>query len=334
MTEIVKINPADYGLTSEKANQVSKMFKPMLDKMSELETEFNSIVNQDVTPDLCKQAKTLRLKYVKVRTGTSAIHKELKSFYLQGGRFVDGWKNAQLMASQGNEEALMKIEKHFENIERERIAKIEAERTQILHDLDVMVLPDNLGTMDETVWRNFRNGAQMSFDQMKEAARKAEEERLQKEEEERQERERIRLENERLKKEAAEREAKIEAERKERERLEAIERERAAEAERERLAKERAAREKLRARIEEERKEKERIQAEIRKKEEAERKAKEEEEKRIQAELNKGDSDKVSDLISDLNLLKAKYQFKSKDNQAKFRQVTDLIDRATQILNS
>jgi len=42
--------------------------------------------------------KELRLKYMKIRTATLDIHKKQKAFYLAGGRFVDGWMNASLMA--------------------------------------------------------------------------------------------------------------------------------------------------------------------------------------------------------------------------------------------
>ena len=100
INSIVKINPADYGLTETKAKEIEAMFKPMLQKMVELEEEYNEVVKLEINKDTCTKAKELRLKYVKVRTGTASIHKELKAFYLNGGRFVDGWKNAQLFASQ------------------------------------------------------------------------------------------------------------------------------------------------------------------------------------------------------------------------------------------
>ena len=108
--ELVKINPSDYGLEEQKAKEISDMFKPMLDKMVDLEKRYNEVISLEIQPETCKKAKELRLEYVKVRTGTATIHKELKAFYLQGGRFVDGWKNAQLMASQGIEEKLINIE--------------------------------------------------------------------------------------------------------------------------------------------------------------------------------------------------------------------------------
>ena len=80
--DLVKINPAEYGLEETKATQISEMFKPMLDKMVELEGEYNEVVALEVDADAVDRAKELRLRYVKIRTGTAAIHKDLKAFYL------------------------------------------------------------------------------------------------------------------------------------------------------------------------------------------------------------------------------------------------------------
>jgi len=133
MSDLVKVNPEEFGLTTETAQNISAQFQPMLDKMVELEKEYNEIVllpKEDA--ETIKKAKDLRLRYVKVRTGTAEIHKTQKAFYLNGGRYVDGWKNAQIFASQGKESALEAIEKHFENLEKERIEKLNAVRTELM----------------------------------------------------------------------------------------------------------------------------------------------------------------------------------------------------------
>lgn len=104
-----------------------------------------------------------------------------------------------------------------------------------------------------------------------------------------------------------ERQAKIKAEKEEQERIRKENAKLKAEAEeRERLAK---------------------IETDNRAKEEAERKAKEVEEARVQAELNKGDSAKVLDLISDLEALKTKYSFKSAKNKKMYADTCVLIDK-------
>lgn len=211
--EIVKINASDYGIESTKAKEIEEMFAPMLSKMKELETEYNAIINQPVSKELCFQAKELRLKYVKVRTGTAEIHKSLKDFYLKGGRFVDGWKNAQLFASQQIEESLIKIEKHYKILENERLEKLRADREAMLRPY-TDVIPMALGHMEQAVWDNYLQGVKVAYEFRIAAEKKAGEERVAREKAEAKERERIRLENIRLKEEAEERERLAEIERK------------------------------------------------------------------------------------------------------------------------
>ncbi len=304
MTQIVKIDAAQYGLESTKAAEIEAAFKPMLEKMTELENEYNTVVKEaaaEITLQVCNKAKDLRLKYVKVRTGTAAIHKDLKDFYLKGGRFVDGWKNAQLFASQGIEDRLKEIEEYHERREAERIESLRIERWTALQPY-MDYEPEGLGKMPDLVFDNFLSGTIASHNARIEAERKSEEDRIAKEKAEAEERERIRLENEALKQQAIEREKKAEAERKKQAAILDAER-KAAE------AKQKAIQEA--ARIEREKAEAERLklQAELDAKAEAERKAKVEAERiereRIAAEAAAAkapDKDKLKSFVDAITL--------------------------------
>lgn len=179
--ELVKISAKEFGIPENKAKEISKMFKPMLDKMVALENEFNEIQQTNMSPELCKKARELRLRYVRVRTGTAEIHKELKDFYLKGGRFVDGWKNAQLMASQGVEKKLSEIENYYELQEQKRISDLQEERAAELEEIGSDFIPDNLGTMEPKIWENYLLGQTEAIRIRKEAETKAEIERIEKE---------------------------------------------------------------------------------------------------------------------------------------------------------
>lgn len=50
-------------------------------------------------------------------------------------------------------------------------------------------------------------------------------------------------------------------------------------------------------------------------------------ERQRQAELNKGDEDKMKDLISDITALKTKYNFKSKYNKRMYNDFGYLVDK-------
>lgn len=213
MTEIVKIDPKEFGLEESKASEIAAQFKPMLDKMIELETEFNEIANLPIE-DLATsvKAKTLRLKYVKVRTGTAEIHRTQKDFYLSGGRFVDGWKNAQLFASQGIEKKLEAIELFAINKEKERIAALQSARELQLSEYNVENLQSlNLGAMSNDVFENFLLGTKTSFENKVAAEKLVEETRLAAIEAKRIEDERIRKENEELRLQAVAKQKEIDA---------------------------------------------------------------------------------------------------------------------------
>src|ERR1035437_3868045 len=104
----------------------------MLEKMVELEKEYNEVVKLQLTPEAITKARELRLKYVKVRTGIEKIHETAKAYYLAGGRFVDAWRNAQKFTAIGKEAELEKIEKHFELIEQVKKEKINEGRVKVL----------------------------------------------------------------------------------------------------------------------------------------------------------------------------------------------------------
>jgi len=192
---LVKVNPSEFGLEAIQAAQVEAAFLPMIAKMKELETEFNEVSALPIEPTTCKKAKELRLKFVKIRTGTAEIHKNEKAFYLAGSRFVDAWKNAQIFASMGKESALEKIEKHFEILEAERKEKLRVERIAALSA--VCETPDMypVQEMSEPAFKQLLDGLTLAKRQREEAELKAEADRVAKELAEAEERERIRLEN-------------------------------------------------------------------------------------------------------------------------------------------
>lgn len=292
---LIKIDHTEYGLEEKKAQDISNMFKPMLDEMEALEVQYNEVLSREIEPETIQMAHDLRLAYVKVRTGTDKIHKELKAFYLQGGRFVDGWKNAQRMASVGNEEKLKAIEDHFVNIEKERVATLYTARRAILWNYTEFI-PNELGEMDEPVWDNYLAGTKHTHQETIKAEDKIHKERLEEARKEQEKNRKARQDVDRLRKERKQNE-------------------------REQEEKDRIQAEKLKR----ERMENERLLKEAREKEEAEQSRIKAEEDKIQADLKKGDMEKTLDLIGDLQRVHDYYTFKSKENQAMWSRAQGLI---------
>lgn len=279
-TEISKINPAEFGLQEAQAKTIEAAFMPKIIERNALAEMYETLITGEITPELSMEAKSLRLKLVKVRTGISEIHRTQKAFYLAAGRYVDAWKSKETAPVEQMEEKLEGIEKYYENLERERKAKLRADRLLELQkfESDGSLIP--LGEMTDEVWTNYLSGVRLAYEQRKENERKAEEERLAAIEAERQRQEAIRAENERLRKEREALEIAQAAERKKLEAERAKAEKARKEAETKMLAQAKADREKLEAA----RAEKEKAEAELRQKREAEDRARKEAEARAIAE--------------------------------------------------
>lgn len=265
--ESLTVSPKEFGIEESKATLIEQSFMPKLVERDGLIAVYENLLTQEITKKTCEDAGTLRKKLVKIRTGIADIHKAEKAFYLASGRYVDALKNKHTLPIEQMEEKLSEIEKYFENQEKERIAKLAAERESALLVYEVENVSNlKVGEMSDEVWNSFLVGIKSNYEAKKKRERIAEEERIAKEKADQEERERVAKENERLRKEAEIQAAELAKERKRiQEQEEAKQRElAAAKAEADRILKEqqdKAAEEqrKIQAKLDEQRKETERL---------------------------------------------------------------------------
>jgi colicin import membrane protein len=273
--QLIKVNPIEFGIEESKAQQMVSGLLPIVEEREVLAAQYADVIRLELVPETLKAARELRLKIRDNRTkGVEKWHKANKEFYLAGGRFVDAIKNKEIAENIRMEDNLEQIEKHFENIKKQRIADLQKERESLLIPLQVENVGSlNLGNMPTDIWDGFYLGQKIKFEERKEAERLAAEAEVKRIEEEKAERERIKLENERLKAEAEAKEKELQAER-ERVKKERQAIEDAAELERQKAAAE-LAKQQESARKEREASEKERarIAAELQAKKDAEAKA-------------------------------------------------------------
>lgn len=304
-TELVIIDPKEYGLEGKQAEKMTSGLATILTERKALEEIYNSVIVKELNAETFKEARELRLKVQKNRTvGIEAWHKTNKAFYLAGGRFVDAYKNKEVVVNEQMEAKLLEIEKYEEKVKAEQKAKLKAERLELLLPYDVDVQFVSIEEMTDEQFTGFLDNNKLAFETKKEnerlaeiarieAEKKAESERLERERLEAERIEAQRLENERLKKEAEAREKELAVEReklaKEQAKKDAI-----AKAEREKLAKELAENERLNkieaerlAKIASEEKAKaDKLEAELKSKKDAEDLALANEKARIEAEEN------------------------------------------------
>lgn len=330
-TELVKLDiPELQVIEKSKAEQIKATFEPMAEMLAEFEERYNKLMAiplEEITVDLTKEYKRLRLDVGRVRIDTGKAKDKAKEYLKLEDKAIMGIHNILVWAVKEKEDNLKERENYFEIQEQKRIEALQLERAEKLAPYVEDAHERDLAKFADDEFEALLSMKKKEQEDRIAAEKKAEEERIAKEKAEAEEIKRIAAENEKLKKEAAERErlAKIEAEKKEK-----AEQERKAKEEAERKIreeKERKERAEYEAKIKAEREAREKLESELKAKEEVERKAKEEEEARLQAELNKGDEAKVKDLITDLKTLKTKYTFKSAKNQKMYTDVSMLIDK-------
>lgn len=180
-TEIVKVDPKEFGLEEKKGNEIAQSFSPKLTEFEAFRQMYEEIITKDLTKETCKEARELRLKLVKVRTGIAEVHKAEKAFYRAGGLFVDALKNKLTLPVEQMEEKLSEIEKYFENLEKERKQALLEERRMAFnaYGADVSFMP--LADMTEDQFKSQLELAKIAFERKQEEERKAEEERLERE---------------------------------------------------------------------------------------------------------------------------------------------------------
>lgn len=216
-TEIIQVNPVEYGIAENKATELIGNLPQIQGERKLLEQVYEQIVLLDIEDkETSKKAKELRLKIKDNRTkGIEFWHKTTKEFFLKGGQFVDAIKRKEVAVNERMEENLEGIEKYAENLEKERKAKLNAERVELLEPFDAFVpLGLNFGEISDEEFAKIFNGAKLQFEQQKKEEEEAEEKRIADAKIEAERIEKQRIENERLKAEADKREKEIEAERK------------------------------------------------------------------------------------------------------------------------
>ncbi len=367
MSKTKLIDPQEYGLEKKEVISIEKAFTPKITERKELEKIYKKVITKELGPEAYKEARELRLKLVKVRTGIAGVHKSQKAYFLAAGKFVDAWKNKETLPVTQMEEKLSEIENHEKIMEQKRLEALQLHRAEELSEYVDDAHERDLSSMDDDVWAAYLEAKKQAHKERIEAERIAEEKRIALEKakqlhadrkeillpywnflenevkdtdfsqineidfndlvetlkseklEHENEQKRIREENERLRLESEERAKKEAKERKEREEKERKERE----AYETKLKAEREENERIQR---EEREKREKAEAELKAKKEAEQRAKKEAEEKIQAELNKGDSEKVKDLIGDLENLKLKYEFKSIKNKKMYAYISQQIE--------
>ena len=214
-TEVtVKVN--EYGIKEETAKEFVNGLAVAKSERELLIAEFNTVSKLEVTTETVPQFKALRLSIMRNRTqGFEKWRVTNKAYFLRGGQFIDATYNKEELINLEMESALLKGEKHFENLEKERLESLQNKRAELLSKYLEDASERDLTKFEDDEFEAFLQLKKKQFEDKIEAERldseRIENERIAKEKAI----EDQRLENERLKKLAEEKEAQLQKERKE-----------------------------------------------------------------------------------------------------------------------
>ena len=198
--EIVKAE--EFGLESSQVSNIDEAFAPKTKERELLSKVYGQIIEKDITPEVASEARDLRLKAVKIKSGIASVHKTQKQFALAFGRYCDAWKNKETEPVQQMIDSLLEIEKFEEIREQKRIDELQAKRvTELLPYLDDAA-SKNLYLMEEDVWQAYLETKKKECEARLAAERKARAEEIERELELEKERERLAAENAKLQAEA------------------------------------------------------------------------------------------------------------------------------------
>lgn len=200
MKELLNIDHKEFELTVEKVEEIKAPFYPLADKFKEFIPDIEEVLSEkNITDSLVKRAKRIKLDIASIRTSTKKVKDTEKSGILKLWNAIQKCHNVLVEVISEKEEKLDAIVKHFENIEKERIDKLQKERQDLLNEYEVENTETlKLWEMDEKVFSAFLKDAEYEYLRAIEV-KKEESEKIRLQEEER---ERLKIENEKLQREA------------------------------------------------------------------------------------------------------------------------------------
>lgn len=184
-TRIVSLETPEFAaLPPSKAEQIRAVFVPMADMLEGFEGDYNEVMALaavEVTPEVSARARRLRLDIAKIRVAAEKARVATKAEYLLASKAIDGTNNVLKWAISEKEEALEKIEKHAELLERARLDALQAERVEALLPYLEDAAERDLAGMDDDVWAAYLATKRKDHEDRTAAAAAAEAERAERE---------------------------------------------------------------------------------------------------------------------------------------------------------
>jgi colicin import membrane protein len=180
-TEITIIEQPELQLLeSSKAEQIRKTFIPMAQMLQNFEAKYNELMAiplENMTPKICEEFKRFRLDVAKVRIETGKAKDKAKEYLKLEDKAIMGVHNILVFSVKEMEDKAKERENYYENLERERLEKLRADRWSEIKDF-TDIEPRGLEEMESEVFEALKGGLIAKYNAKMEAEKKAETERL------------------------------------------------------------------------------------------------------------------------------------------------------------
>jgi len=305
-----------------KAEKIASNYAPLMNEVT-AQGKLIKKLKKGNEEDLTK-AKRIKIDIGKICAKALTQKKTDKETILLQTRFIDALYNTVNGAARLNQDEAKEIELHFENIEKEKIEKLFNDRSKLLNEFlnENDLIPDFIGEMSEEVWNNYFTGIKTNYNLKIEAAKIEADKLIEKQKLFEKNQKKIETENKRLKAAAAKAAADLKAANIKAAKIAKLAADKLA-------ASEKIADEKLKKAAKIAKIEADKLEAsnKIIAKIEADKKA------AIEAEAQKGDKEKIKDLVKDFEELANKYTFTSKVNIKLYSNVGLLINKIINYIN-
>lgn len=177
-----EIKPEIYGLEPKEANQLTSGIDVIAAELKILKNAYVDVIELEINTENLPIFKDLRKNFTKNRTSREKLRKAKKSYFLNGGRFVDAiFKNidaeCELMESK-----LLEAEKYFENLEKQKAKDLNDARIERIRPFVDDVTGLDFAPMNDEDFDDYLLGKKTRFENAQKEA----------------EAEALRIENERL----------------------------------------------------------------------------------------------------------------------------------------
>lgn len=153
--ELIVIKAEDFGLKPEQGETITKGLKVILEEREILIKQYQTLMKSEINEETIQESKKLRLLVRDNRTkGIEKWHEANKAYWLAGGKFVDAVRRKEIVENERMEEKLLSNENYYENLEKERLDKVELARKGLLEEFpDVNFNGYDLRNMDNGSFR-------------------------------------------------------------------------------------------------------------------------------------------------------------------------------------